>query len=663
MFLAKITGRLIGIGVSRFRFRLRDVRGKSGTLARLQNLYWDMAEFREYLIAEPTFQMLAENGLLPDRTRTYLIKAATSGEPGQRGTVNHSMFMVRVCAWENERQNSGAVPVLFIGRIAWFESLRRYAATLGVSVTATQPGFNLSTALRRLLPAKIEYILRLARHRRTSAVVRVLFGRQSADLAGSPSNATANGAEQAQKNVKAMIAIEGVGPPHLDRIDLQSDLFFWQQSSLAGANILATFGIPHAPLDDQAWDEYQSHDMSAIALHPAATTVPSAPVLTTVHEQEWSLDVPQSFFGYQTELKWVKEQISNYHRLKALWQGICIQYNVKVFLTQAKYDASHCAIADALKATGGIAAVYQRAFESQAAVETTIDADIVFGFSPKVAEVERLSGSEIPYHVATGFPADHRFPHLKEDSKALREKLEQNGAKHIIAFFDENSMDDERWHTGHPYMQENFNFLLQKVLSNPWFGLVIKPKIPRNLRNRLGAVAETLKQAEDTGRCYVYDDDSFRGVHTPAAAALAADVAVHSHLSGGTAAMEAALAGIPSLLMDRDGWSVSPLHQLREQPVAFSQWDDLWNACIRHWFDEPDLPGFGDWSPMMGDFDPFQDGRAAERMGTYLQWLVEGFESGQDRETIMAEAAKRYCDLWGTDKITQVTNEPITTNQ
>ena len=57
---------------------------------------------------------------------------------------------------------------------------------------------------------------------------------------------------------------------------------------------------------------------------------------------------------------------------------------------------------------------------------------------------------------------------------------------------------------------------------------------------------------------------------------------------------------------------------------------------------------------MLDELDPFRDGRAAERMGTYIKWLIDGFKAGMDRETIMADAAERYCEKWGKDKVTSV---------
>jgi hypothetical protein len=125
-----------------------------------------------------------------------------------------------------------------------------------------------------------------------------------------------------------------------------------------------------------------------------------------------------------------------------------------------------------------------------------------------------------------------------------------------------------------------------------------------------------------------------------------------------TAGMEAALAGVPSLLLDREGFTVSPLYRLGVGSVVFQDWEGLWKACQQHWSTPEGIPGFGDWSSMLEELDPFRDGRAAERMGTYIQWLLQGFQAGLGRETVMADAAERYCNLWGSDKITQVNVDP-----
>ena len=236
----------------------------------------------------------------------------------------------------------------------------------------------------------------------------------------------------------------------------------------------------------------------------------------------------------------------------------------------------------------------------------------------------------------------------------MRAGLQKLGVKRIIAYFDENSRDDARWHTGHEFMRENYEFLLKKVLSEPWLGLLIKPKAPSSLEVRLGPVAELLKQAEATGRCHMYREGAYQGSNPPVEAALAADVAIHGHLVAATAGMEAALAGIPTLLLDREGWPSSPLYKLGIGRVVFHDWPSLWEACLEHWAHPNGSSGFGDWSSMLDEIDPFRDGRGAERMGTYIHWLLEGFQAGLDREVVMANAAERYVSSWGIDKVNEV---------
>jgi hypothetical protein len=111
---------------------------------------------------------------------------------------------------------------------------------------------------------------------------------------------------------------------------------------------------------------------------------------------------------------------------------------------------------------------------------------------------------------------------------------------------------------------------------------------------------------------------------------------------------------VPTLLYDPEGCPTSPFYDLEVAKIAFTDWETLWSACLQHWSEPNGTPGFGDWTPILDDLDPFRDGRAAERMGNYVEWLLDGFRAGLDRDSVMANAAERYCAAWGNDKITQV---------
>jgi len=112
--------------------------------------------------------------------------------------------------------------------------------------------------------------------------------------------------------------------------------------------------------------------------------------------------------------------------------------------------------------------------------------------------------------------------------------------------------------------------------------------------------------------------------------------------------------------LDREGWPASSLYRLGKGKVVFTDWQDLWKTCRQHWTIPGGIPGFGDWSLLLNEMDPFRDGKAAERMGTYLKWILDGFKGGLGRDTVLADAADRYVKLWGKDKISEVKLQRLT---
>ncbi len=80
----------------------------------------------------------------------------------------------------------------------------------------------------------------------------------------------------------------------------------------------------------------------------------------------------------------------------------------------------------------------------------------------------------------------------------------------------------------------------------------------------------------------------------------------------------------------------------------------MWETLQDHWNSKGGVPGFGDWSPLLDEMDQFRDNRGSERVGTYLHWLIQGFDQGKHREKILEEAAERYCNIWGQDKICSI---------
>ena len=658
MLTAKVSALLAGTPVRRLEFYAEEVRDEAGLGVRLRIRHQDLAEAQKYAVGLPEFQESVDTRVHQDRLPMFLAKNITDVRVRDRNIVWRALNLVHLSIWTMKRDGShSGNPVLFLERLPWLSVVTHCGAENGVAVIPVMPALGVAASVRGLLPAPVRTILRALRYRRYRQLLSSIRQLTSSPSGKGVKDGAGSSAEHSGHGTKIpgpYVGIEYYGQFNLDRPECFSDLFFWQCSSLKGKDVLVTFGIPRDPLDGVKWAQLQEHGISAVALNPGATTISDVPVFNRRLNFNGTHNTTLLTRRNELERAWIKNQISNYNHYREYWTRFFDQYNIKVYLTWYKYDGLHYAIADALQSLGGVTAIYQRAYESNPSTECAIGADIGFGYSHAVAEVERRSNSSIRYHVATGYLGDHRFNLIRAQASTLRDQLKQQGAKHILAFFDENSVDEHRFAVGHRFTQENYQFLLEKVLAHPWLGLVIKPKTPATLRQRLGPVAPLLEKAEATGRCFVHEDGLIQGSYPPAAAALAADVAIHGHLHAATAGIDAALAGVPTLMLDREGWSLSPIYRLGVGRVVFNDWEDLWQACQLHWSASDGVPGFGDWSPMLDEFDPFRDGRAAERMGTYVKWLIEGFQAGQDREIVMADAAERYCSIWGKDKVAQI---------
>ncbi|MBI3616072.1 MAG: hypothetical protein HY211_06115 [Candidatus Omnitrophica bacterium] len=634
LILAKVFERIVGTEIRALSFRLIDIRDEKGQFLRWRLHYKDLIEVRAEILKDPEFRRLLEGSLNEDRLPTFLAKALSLFTFSNRQTLWRALLVIQIFVWKARREQIEK-PVLLLERRPWFYILQRYASRFGLQLVPGPPSWR--SDLRSMLKSVLGP--------GGSALKRFLvYKKNRVDSLGA---ADSSGFK---------IAVEYYGHLNLKRPEYYSDMFFLRGPELSARNLLVLFGIPQDPLTPQKWEEISSLGISALATHPKATEVSNAPLFEPQirwkagrREKELLAGLSPSIEG-----RWLKSHLHQYFASRAFWEDLFAQHRVKLFITWYKYDGAHCPIADALEGLGGVTAIYQRAYEAHPSAETLVAVDLLFAFSPRMAEMERRSGSKIRYHVATGYVGDYRFPLLKEGAQKIRQQLQRHGARRILAFTDEGSIDDTRWHTGHEFQRENYAFLLQKVLRESWFGLAIKPKDPSSLRRRLGKVSKLLEEAEKTGRCFVYQEGGLNSSIPPAAAALASDALIHGHLSAGTAAVESALVGVPTLLLDREGWPLSPLYRLGLGKVVFNDWDTFWAILYEHWHRPEGVPGFGDWTLILEEMDPFRDGRAAERIGTYLAWLLDGFKGGLSRETVLADAAQRYAERWGADKVTSV---------
>lgn len=629
---------IFGKRVDLVHFSAIEVKDKDGMAVFLRLLYQDVASLQAQLIQDPVFKSFVTSDGADTLKACYLSKASVcyydiKGDDRYK-ELWHAMHLVQICAWHNQHQ--GLESILYINQRPWFKYIEAYAKPFGITLVDHGPldlwQFKWNRMLKKL--RKLNWVLakRMAGHFLQRLVKKI-------KKRGTVHINTRNG----------LLWIEHWGHLNFDVKERQSDAFFVYPDGVNASDLLVSFNLLMDPLDANKLQALRAHDVTAVALTPQASIVTEdeVPVFHPTIQALAPLELKSPISLEQASLVNLSQA---YEIQKAYWIEFIRTYGIKLYLTWNKYEANHIVMADAIKETGGVCAVYQRAYEPNSSPQVTIGADIIFGFSKDGVAIEQGNQSRFKYHVVVGYVGDYRFSSIKETAQILRQQLLKAGATRIIAYLDENTVDDSRWFIGHKHAQDNYQYWLEKIVADSQLGIIFKPKSPYDLRRRLGPVAALLEEAEKTGRCIVLGGGAVQGSHPPAAAALAADIAIHECLSAGTAGVESALAGVPTLLVDLDRWTRSPLYQLGPD-VVFKNWDETWKATQEFFNNPSSRSRIGNWSTYIKQLDPFNDGKAAMRMSQFLKWTLEGLRLGQSREQAMALAASQYAKIWGQDKI------------
>ena len=617
--VTSILGKLFNFQIEKLEFEMRHIKDERGELARLRMPRKDLFCIQEKIINSGAFRSLCKGELSQARVGDFIRKGLIDGGIQDEKTVSRVLFLIQVVAWHMQKMGESRAKLL-LARRAWWDIYKEYALSVGVELKGTGGKTVIwedSTGLKRFL----------RKHPRIYVFCRSV------------------------KFVKSMVKpakfdtsipklyLDGRGDVNLDCNGYHSD-FFWQLNS-------------KFPVENVLYEYHSEEERQVLENHGIA--VANSYVKYMNSDNAGTVTLQNSNGRYKKEFEVIRSLATAYDSYKAYWYSFFRTYGVKVYLTWYKYDNKHMVMADALNEAGGISIIWQMSFNGYRGTECLTNADIVFGFSGWSENIERQVGSKNGYHIITGYPKDYAAPLLRKKAMDLRAKLKSRGAEKIVFAIDENSIDDSRWHTGHELQRDNYRYILEKVLETPWLGVVFKPKNFRTLMSRLGEVADLLTEAENTGRCYIYKATGRHStIAPPVLAGLSADVCIHGHLCAGTAALECALEGIPTLLIDREGCPDSKFYDLPVGKVVFKDWPEAIDALMEHFRVPGGIPGFGDWSEIIDEFDPFRDGKAANRIGTYLHWLIQGYERGLNSDIIMAEAARRYSKVWGRDKVISI---------
>jgi hypothetical protein len=233
------------------------------------------------------------------------------------------------------------------------------------------------------------------------------------------------------------------------------------------------------------------------------------------------------------------------------------------------------------------------------------------------------------------------------DQQAQRKTLTDHGASRVIALFDRTLA-----------AEEFYEFFLRKVIEDPRWGLLIKPKnlqLPWD-KQPLPELKKLYEQASSTGRVILLDR-----LLSPADAAAVADFAVGIDISSAT--VVAGLGGNRAIHLDYIDHQNSPFSEWADisnagqGSLVFNDPELLW-ASLNRYFDEPDssnrlgLSSLGLMEdPLLSSIDPFRDGQSGKRVGQYIEWYLEALDQGLERDAALAQANLRFATEWGEKSV------------
>lgn len=622
-WLINLVCRFFGCNTKKYEFEIRRLKDKNGESinARIPRKY--LFEIQDQIINSDAFKMMYKEDWSKNRIFDYIKKDVIETHLTMNNdSPPYTVYMIQRAFLQMQTHAITDSKFFMIDR-AWMSIYVKYASRLGITILPMKYIYNDQETLRNRIKKILEKFPKIIHL--IKSIRSFLFFRRETKLDN----------ENLDTKTPKLI-IDGVGEFNLEKDGNNSDYFFYLYSALPAKNIASYYRSNSERKRLQDEGIYAIHYLNSG--HPINTAD--------------AISRPAYCRSYKNEYKKLVSTIQRYNNIRSYWIGFCERHGIKVYLSWYKYGSQHIAISDAINQVGGVSAIWERSLEGEPSPGYFASSDIYFQYSLcKSNEVYGRQGIT-SYNVCVGFLRDYGYELLKNKAMALRGNLLKKGVTKIVAVFDQNSTDEY----AHENQRDNYRHILRALLDTPWLGVIFKPKKAATLKSRLGEeVVGLLDKAVNTGRCYLYDSSGGNQSNIPAIlAALSADVCIHGHLYAGTAALECAFMGIPTLLVDREGHPYSKLYELQGHKVIFKNWSDTIESLLEHFRSPGGIPGFGDWSSIIDEFDPFRDGKGAYRMGTYLYWLIQGFESGKDRNIVLADAAERYCKKWGNDKIAQL---------
>ncbi|MBU1627963.1 hypothetical protein KKB18_11400, partial [bacterium] len=425
----------------------------------------------------------------------------------------------------------------------------------------------------------------------------------------------------------------------------RSDLVWFPKSQIDPSRVIIYFdGSFSRPVTSETLEKIEELGMNWICLNKDLIAVKNVPIWDCPAQQKNAALELLDITPTNAIEKWIYQQSCELVKEVAYWAAFYKDFNIKLNLVVGEGDLKYIAQSiafDYCDTNDGFLVGKQRSdlflpVEDLLAHHTN---DIFFTWSSRSRKYLPPNLNKIKSNVVVGYPYDLAFKNRCKDGKNTQNDIRAKGAKFIVALFD--NMHGPHLQFSSKMMEKFYNVFLDWLFEDEEVGLIIKSKKPLAL-NLLPEILQTLTKAESTGRCVRLKNEAGR---LPSDASEISDVAVGIGIS--TSVVEAAIAGHRSMHCDLTCLWSHEYYLWGYERIIFDDIDRMMKAIKAYKKDKRSNPTLGDWGPFLDQLDPFRDGCAGERMGTYLRWLLEGFDQNRESEAILLAANEQYVQKWG----------------
>jgi hypothetical protein len=433
-------------------------------------------------------------------------------------------------------------------------------------------------------------------------------------------------------------------------LNRRSDIIWFPKSGIDPRQILIYFNCPdHStgkPVSEEVLAHIEELGMKWVCLKFGSIARKNAPVWfpsLNKDEQIKVLSKPQGPIE-----KWIYQKAGILFKEVNYWSAFYKEFNIKLNFAMGDGTPQHIAQSMAFDlngSKGGLLVGKQRSeyFFPADAYLAQQPKDIFFAWNTRIRNYIKQNLNQISSYVVVGYPNDLAFEKKIKEVSHPNLLFKSKEVDFVVALFD--NVHGPHIHFSTEMMKKFYQALLNWLVEDKTLGIIIKSKKPHILSD-LPEVLPLLEKAEKTGRCIRLGNEFGR---------LAIDAAVGSDMAVGigisSAVIESVITGCRGLHCDLTSLRSHEYYQWGFEKIIFDNISRMIDVLKKYKADRNSVPDLGDWTPFLDKLDPYRDGRAGERMGTYLRWCLEGFDAGLDREIVLKRANKKYAAIWGADNI------------